>query len=410
VIGGKCENDGVRALGLLMMGMAGCTTVLGIGNPSAGDDDGGDLDGGSVVDASQGESDGGKADATPQQDLFNAGVFIPTGMNTRAVAIADVDEDGMQDIVAVNRGSNDVSLLRGMGGGGFLAKQDLSAGQLPEDVALADVTGDGHLDIVVAAFGNSKLVLLASLATPGSFAPFTEHSTGIQGKGLAVGNLVGDAKPDAVVCTDQGVRIMEQTAMGVFTAGVMLNGSGMAPQCGVAVARLSGDGLPDIVFTALGLFLATQDGSDPGTYFTPMELLAGPPSYTAVVLTDVDGNDLDDLLLATQSRQLLLLQDPASPGAFIEVQLADGMFESDDVASAQLGGGTLLDAAYVLESADQLVVFVDVSVAPSYAAVSQLPTGDGPRGIAAGDVSGDGKADIVTADNLAGGVTVFVHK
>src|SRR5688572_2005340 len=80
-------------------------------------------------------------------------VFTPTaesplkvGMSPTAVAIGDVDGDGIGDIVTANLRSDDVSLFFGTRSGLRPAKESpLPAGKSPTAIVLADLNGDGKI-------------------------------------------------------------------------------------------------------------------------------------------------------------------------------------------------------------------------------------------------------------------------
>jgi hypothetical protein len=67
-----------------------------------------------------------------------------------AIAAADLDADGLLDLVVANRGSNDVSVLVGRGDGTFAEEARLGPVSRPVAIAVGDVDADGLPDLVVA--------------------------------------------------------------------------------------------------------------------------------------------------------------------------------------------------------------------------------------------------------------------
>ncbi|NNM26816.1 MAG: VCBS repeat-containing protein [Phycisphaerales bacterium] len=75
--------------------------------------------------------------------------YATGGTNTSQIVAADLDCDGVMDAAVVSQDSNNVSLLRGNGAGGFMAPQIMTAGTRPGDIVAADLDGDGDADLAV---------------------------------------------------------------------------------------------------------------------------------------------------------------------------------------------------------------------------------------------------------------------
>ena len=90
-----------------------------------------------------------------------------------------------------NEGSNSVSVLAGVGDGGFGAASGIPAGTTPYGVTAADFNGDGFLDLALAHIGAPLASLL--LAAPADFP------AGASTHGTAAGDFNRDGRLDLVV-------------------------------------------------------------------------------------------------------------------------------------------------------------------------------------------------------------------
>ncbi len=125
----------------------------------------------------------------------------------QGLAVGDVDEDGIPDLVAAAEygGSdgpeNRIWILHGVGDGTF---QALSAVQPPANffplsVALADIDGDGHLDVVATVFGATPSVYVWLGEGAGNFvSPAAFPIGGSFAYSVAVGDLNHDGQLDLV--------------------------------------------------------------------------------------------------------------------------------------------------------------------------------------------------------------------
>ena len=85
--------------------------------------------------------------------LANAGEFVSGGWNglgAVAIDIADMNADGIPDVVVVNHYTNDVSVLLGNGDGSFAPALLFGTGQSPVAGVVGDFSHDGRLGIAVA--------------------------------------------------------------------------------------------------------------------------------------------------------------------------------------------------------------------------------------------------------------------
>jgi hypothetical protein len=83
-----------------------------------------------------------------------------------AVASADLDTDGHEDLVVSNSASDDVSVMLGNGDGTFGAAQNFPAGDLPAFVITPDLDADGVADLAVANQNSNNVSVLLNTAVP----------------------------------------------------------------------------------------------------------------------------------------------------------------------------------------------------------------------------------------------------
>jgi hypothetical protein len=81
---------------------------------------------------------------------FSSAVSSAAGSHPVDVSIADLDRDGLGDVIVANNLSDDVWVFLGQPGGNLAPAQTFPAGSDPTAVALTDVNKDGYSDIAVA--------------------------------------------------------------------------------------------------------------------------------------------------------------------------------------------------------------------------------------------------------------------
>ncbi|MBI3608336.1 MAG: VCBS repeat-containing protein [Nitrospirae bacterium] len=83
-----------------------------------------------------------------------------TGAQPIALAAADINHDGFQDLAVVNKGDNTVTVFLGYGDGTVVASETYPVGNAPLSVAVGDFNGDGWPDLAVANSGDDTVTIL----------------------------------------------------------------------------------------------------------------------------------------------------------------------------------------------------------------------------------------------------------
>jgi hypothetical protein len=313
--------------------------------------------------------------------------FDTSAKGANSVALGDLNGDGKLDVVATHGAFDDdppalrslrlVSVLYGRGDGRLGPTHEYEIGN-PGDmggafsIAMGDVNGDGKLDVVTGNF-NSKSVSLLVNDGHGAFERPVNYSLGRQPCDVALADLNGDGKLDIATGNPNTISIILNNGDGTF--GAVHEFPAGRDTWAFTLADLSGDGRPDIATanrsrSTTTVLVNRGDGSfgEPVDYGTA-------PGPSSVDIGDVNGDGKADVVTANGST------DPT------------GELEWLDSVSVLLGqgDGTLRRTRdyWLRDPNEDSRYFITVRI---------------------GDVNGDRKPDLVTADlGDAWSLTVFVN-
>jgi len=356
------------------------------------------------------------------------------GVGSAGLALADFNGDGEPDVATTDYSNGGVSVLLNSTVLGaatitpdFTESVQPASGDQPYAVASADLNGDGVPDLVVANKGDNTLSVLLSTTTPGtlpSFAAQQTFATGSLPKAVTLGDVNGDGRADIIVCNggDASVGVLlNKTAPGATTPSFSAQqtfATRSAP-FGVKLSDVNGDGAPDLVVAnfltpAVSVLISTTAPGATTPSFIAQATFATPGDADSVAVADVNGDGRDDLLVACfdATAAVLLNTTPfgSTTATFAAAQTFDSGLKSYSVASADLNGDGLPD--FVVANYDAGTASVLLNTTPpgattvTFAARQTFDIGTSCQSLVLGDINGDGKADIVVSHR--GGSTASV--
>jgi hypothetical protein len=289
---------------------------------------------------------------------FSSAANVGTGVNACSVAVADFNNDGLQDLAIATNTGDDVAIRLGNGTGGFTGSTNVPVGPAshpghgiqPNQVVIGDFNRDGNQDFATSNI-NEGTVSIRLGDGAGNFTGETSTSeialgVSLDANSLAVGDFNSDGKQDLAVANpfSSTISILLGDGLGAFPTISSLSAD--SPQF-VVVGDFNNDGKQDLVaatfFDAVQIFL----GDGLGGFGVPTYISTG-DRPRGIAIGDFNNDGKQDFLTANTT---------------------------DSTVSVRLGNGL-----------------------GGFTGSTDISAGTTPYSVAAGDFNNDGKLDFVTAN------------
>ncbi len=331
-------------------------------------------------------------------------ITVPRGTRTAGLTVADVNQDGNQDILICDTDNDRLVIRFGPSGATGVAVAVVPVGQTPVAISLGDVDADGRVDIAVSCFNGASIDFVTHQGA-NQFGVFRSLPVSGNPALSAIADIDADGFADLSVC------LLNKSAVSIFAGSATGLGSGeyQLPATGFPyrpiVADLVGDGRPDLALVPTGenkmnVYESTTEGLR-----CERTVASSTRNPQVVTSADFDGDGQADIATAGSSTGVISILSPTRTAlgpvlrevwsvdvgqGFSNLSAAD--VDRDGRADLLLG---VIDGVMILanESVSGVLAFRQVPAAGSGVLISGVDA----AGMDVADVTGDGILDVVVA-------------
>ncbi len=293
-----------------------------------------------------------------------------TAEEPTSLAVADINGDGVSDIIATHNNpmSQDLSVLRGSSTskGTFSTPPDYFAvGQTATSVIAKDFSGDGKVDLAVSVRTLNKVFILTNKSSGGATLfndpPYPGYAVGRDPVALLLADFNGDSQMDLLSAnySENQIGVLLKKNDGTFMTPQLTSVVGEGP-IALASGLLTADGIPDVVTANFdGNNITVRQGKGDGTFtFLPSVMTTEKPR--AVAIADLDRDGKQDLVAAISGRDQI----------WVWLGMGDGTFEPPQI----------------------------------------FAVGHQPWALAVVDLDGDNHPDVITANQASDDVSILLNR
>ena len=342
------------------------------------------------------------------KSVFGSAVTYSAGANADFIVNADFNGDGVQDLLALNAGVNNASILLGNGNGTFQSQSTVATGLFPTSASVGDFNGDGKKDVAITN-GNAGNVSILLGNGNGTFQTASTFTVGTGPYSIVSGDFNQDQKTDLIVVNSTSNSITFLTGLGSGTfQSQSFNLSGSKPSS-ITAGDFNGDGKQDVAISFFNSnFASVYLGKGDGTFQLPVYYATGNnPMYIAS--SDFNGDGKVDLVVCntTSSNSLSVL-----------LGNGDGTFKSALTFAAGSNPNALAISDFDKDGkVDLIICDASGNVATvllgkgdgTFSDPTTYSTGTGPFAATTSDFNGDGRADVAIANFASNNISILLN-
>ncbi|MES2703127.1 MAG: FG-GAP-like repeat-containing protein [Bacteroidota bacterium] len=372
---------------------------------------------------------------------FLGKIDFTAGTNAYSVALGDVDGDGKADMVVASSWLHKISVYRNTSTTGVISASsfgsptDFTTGNGPNKVLIADVDLDGKQDILTSNGGSASVSVFRNIAATGSIttaslATRVDFTTFTTPTSLAIADIDADGKPELMTSSNSSMLsvLRNTSAAGAINSGSFATNVDFATGTtafGIAAGDIDGDGKPDVVTAnynaqTISVFrnTSTAGAITTASLAAKVDISTGADSYPiGVAMGDLDGDNKMDVAVTTNNNALAVLRNTATTGAITTGSFAAGVTFATGtgtrgIAIGDIDGDGKADLVTANSTGNSISVLRNTATSgaitsASFAAKADFATAAGPYSVTIGDIDGDGEPEVAVPNYTAGSVSIL---
>lgn len=352
--------------------------------------------------------------------------------STAGLGVADFDGDGKLDIATTNPQINKVSVFKNnttssISSASFSTATQFDCGAAPTSMATEDIDGDGKKDIFVGNYTSSDISVLRNTSTSGtiSFANKIDIAVGANSGQVVFADINGDGKKD-MLNTNFGTTFfsvhVNQSTIGTVSfktrKDIYTNDFGdLARE--ICICDIDKDGKNDVVVLYYNgytsIFLNTSSTNN--VSFNNDLNIRTSNLNAGLSVGDIDGDSKIDILVSGYNTQNIFVIKNTTVGSsvsFDPLLIIDAGLNPHGNAIFDLDGDAKPELVVCNRGSNNVFVYKNIYSGTtldenSFSSPVAFNVGSVPVFLEFADLNGDGKKELITANNGANTVSILTN-